>query len=231
MPRETTCPSCGNVLSVPDTVTKRWLTCPRCLASVGNPTVLLPAEGVTPTPAPPAPAAPAPGEGVCPACGGRVEPGWRVCPHCEAPLGRTPVSVRTADADDEAVGDTKSVGLILVVLGLLGAVGVIFFLCGGGANRMTDAKRTAAIAFFVTFVLLALVVAGMSISAAGRQVAGRVLSIALGATAIVLLTGVFILAAFVYSVASCFEGCDNRGGRPASPPAPAAPPKVKAKGP
>jgi hypothetical protein len=220
VPRETTCPSCGNVLSVPDTVTKRWLTCPRCLASVGNPHVLLPPEGVTPAAAPPAPAAPAAGEAVCPACGRRVEPGWRVCPTCEAPLGRTPVALRTADADDEAVGDTKGVGLILVVLGLLGAVGVIFFLCGGGADKWTDAKHAAAIAFFVTFVLLAVVVAGMSISATGRQVAGRVLSMALGATAIVLLTGVFILAAFVYSVASCFEGCDNRGGRPANAPAP-----------
>jgi Double zinc ribbon len=226
VPRETTCPSCGNVLSVPDTVTKRWLTCPRCLASVGNPHVLLPAEGVTPGPAA---APPAPDEAVCPACGRRVEPGWRVCPNCEAPLGRSPVSVRRADADDEAVGDTKGVGLILVVLGLLGAVGVIFFLCGGGANRLTDAKHAAAVSFFVTFVLLGLVVAGMSISATGRQVAGRVLSMALGAAAVVLLTGVFILAAFVYSVASCFEGCDNKANRPG--PAPPAPPKVQMKGP
>jgi hypothetical protein len=231
VPRETTCPSCGNVLGVPDTVTKRWLTCPRCLASVSNPNVL-PSEGVTPTPtAPPAPAARVAGEEVCPSCGRRVEPGWRVCPTCEAPLGRTPVSLRTFDADDEAVGDTKGVGLILVVLGLVGSVGVIFFLCGGGADKLTDAKHAAAIAFFVTFVLLAVVVAGMSISATGRRVAGRVLSMALGATAIVLLTGVFILAAFVYSVASCFEGCDNRGGRPANAPAPAAPPTVKDKGP
>lgn len=231
MPRETACPSCGNVLSVPDTVTKRWLTCPRCLASVGNPNVMLPPEGITPSPAPPAPAAPAPGEPACPACGRAVERGWRVCPNCEAALGRPPASGRTADADDEAVGDTKSVGLILVVLGLLGAVGVIFFLCGGGADKLTDAKHAAAIAFFVTFVLLGVVVAGMSISAAGRQVAGRVLSIALGATAIVLLTGIFILAAFVYSVASCFEGCNNTGGRPANAPAPPASGKVKVKGP
>lgn len=219
MPRETTCPSCGNVLSVPESVTKRWLTCPRCLASVGNPNVLLPPEGVTPAPEP-----------ICPGCGRRVEPGWRVCPSCEAPLGRTPAARRTADADDEAVGDTKGVGLILVVLGLVGSVGVIFFLCGG-PDKLTDARHAAAIAFFVAFVLLALVVAGMSISATGRRVAGRVLSMALGATAIVLLTGVFILAAFVYSVASCFEGCDNRGGRPANAPAPPASGKVKVKGP
>ena len=212
MPRETTCPSCGNVLSVPESVTKRWLTCPRCLASVGNPHVLLPTEGVTPSPAA---APPPPGEAACPSCGRRVEAGWRVCPSCETPLGRPAVSVRTADADDEAVGDTKGVGLILVVLGLLGAVGVIFFLCGG-ANQWT--KHAAAVSFFVTFVLLGLVVAGMSISATGRRVAGRVLSMALGATAIVLLTGVFILAAFVYSVASCFEGCDNRAGRPGNAP-------------
>jgi hypothetical protein len=225
VPRETTCPSCGNVLSVPDTVTKRWLTCPRCLASVGNPNVLLPPEGVTPAPTAPAPAPPAPGEAVCPGCARPVEPGWRICPNCEAPLGRPPAWERTADADDEAVGDTKSVGLILVVLGLLGAVGVIFFLCSG--PNWADAKHAAAISFFVTFVLLGVVVAGMSISAAGRRVAGRVLSIALGATAIVLLTGVFILAAFVYSVASCFEGCNNAPNRPGNAPAPAAPAKVK----
>ena len=231
MPRETTCPSCGNVLSVPDTVTKRWLTCPRCLASVGNPNVLLPSEGVTPAPRPAASADLAPPEPVCPACGRRVEPGWGVCPNCRAPLGRTPAAPRAADADDEAVGDTRSVGLILVVLGLLGSLGVVFFLCAGGTQQWTDAKHAAAIAFFVAFVLLAVVVAGMSISATGRRVAGRVLSMALGATAIVLLTGIFILAAFVYSVASCFEGCGPKGGRPANAPAPAAPPKVKAKGP
>jgi hypothetical protein len=233
MPRETTCPSCGNVLDVPASVGKRWLTCPRCLASVGNPNVLLPPEGVTQAPAP-APAGSAPHEAVCPGCGRRVETGWRVCPSCEAPLGRPAVTVRTADADDEAVGDNKSVGLILVVLGLLGAVGVVFFLCGGAGaqgRRMGDAKQIAAVSFFVTFLLLGLVVAGMSISATGRKVAGRVLSMALGAAAIVLLTGVFILAAFVYSVASCFEGCDNRAGRPGNAPAPAAQPKVKDKGP
>jgi hypothetical protein len=225
VPREATCPSCGNVLDVPTSVAKRWLTCPRCLASVGNPQVLLPPDGVTPAPPPAPPPGPAADEAVCPACGRRVERGWRVCPSCEEPLGRRAVALRTADADDEAVGDTKGVGLILVVLGLLGAVGVIFFLCGGGADRMSDAKHTAAIAFFVTFVLLGLVVAGMSISATGRKVAGRVLSMALGAAAIVLLTGVFILAAFVYSVASCFEGCGPKANRPANPPAP-APPKA-----
>jgi hypothetical protein len=197
VPRETTCPSCGNVLSVPESVTKRWLTCPRCLASVGNPHVLLPPEGVTPAPPPPRPVR------------------W------------------AADADDEAVGDTKSVGLILVVLGLVGAVGLGLVLYGGsaGGGSWSDTKHIAAGAFFAAFLLLGLVVAGMSISAIGRRVVGRVLAIALGVTAILLLVGVFLLSAFLYSVASCFEGCDPKGGRPAAAPAPPASGKVKMKGP
>jgi uncharacterized membrane protein YhaH (DUF805 family) len=205
---------------VPDTVTKRWLTCPRCLASVGNPHVLLPPEGISPAPAPPAP-----DEAVCPACGRRVERGWRVCPACEAPLGRRAVSVRTADADDEAVGDTKSVGLILVLLGLLGTLGLLFLFAGSlSAPTWSDSKHAAAASIFVAFLLFGLVVAGVTISATARRAARRLLAIALGVTAIVLLTGVFAMSAFVYSVASCFEGCDNTAGRPGNAP---APPKVK----
>lgn len=196
MPRETTCPSCGTVLDVSDTLTKRWLTCPRCLSSVGNPNVLLSAEGVIAAP-PPRPAR------------------W------------------AADADDEAVGDTKGVGLILVVLGLLGAVGVGFVLYAGSLGRgsWSDTKHIAAGSFFAAFVLLGLVVAGMSISATARKAARRILAIALGVTAILLLTGVFVLSAFVYSVASCFEGCDNVSNRSPSAPAPSAPPKDQIKGP
>jgi hypothetical protein len=131
------------------------------------------------------------------------------------------------------VGDTKSVGLILVVLGLLGAVGLGLVLYAGSLGRgsWSDTKHLAAGAFFAAFVLLGLVVAGMGISATGRRVAGRVLAIALGVAAILLLTGVFVLSAFVYSVASCFEGCNNAGVRPGPAPAPPAPPKVKDKGP
>jgi hypothetical protein len=34
---ELTCPRCGNTLRVADSVEGKWLTCPRCLASVRNP--------------------------------------------------------------------------------------------------------------------------------------------------------------------------------------------------
>jgi hypothetical protein len=43
---ELTCQRCGNTLQVADSVEGKWLTCPRCLASVRNPN----ADRVTSTP-------------------------------------------------------------------------------------------------------------------------------------------------------------------------------------
>src|SRR5262245_56781655 len=74
MSERVTCPSCQQTLVVPSGFHLAWLTCPRCLAMVPNPTVgpepPPPPAGASPAPAPlraePPPPLP------CPHCGKRV---------------------------------------------------------------------------------------------------------------------------------------------------------------
>ena len=102
-------------------------------------------------------------------------------------------------------GDNRGVGIILIVLGLLGAVGIVLIVCGGGLGdqKAGDLRQHAGLAFAAGVVLLGLVVVGMTLSATGRQAAGRVLGVALGVSAIVFLVFVLLLTAFIYSIASC----------------------------
>ena len=65
MPLETTCPRCKHVLRVPAGVAGRWLTCPRCLSSVGNPNELVADPSGRPAP----PSAEELRQTVCPECG------------------------------------------------------------------------------------------------------------------------------------------------------------------
>src|SRR4051812_1300296 len=134
---EVTCPRCNHVLRIPAGARDRWLTCPRCLASVGNPNVLV-------TAAPPAPPVdrplPPPEEGAgerdCPGCGRAVSRSWRLCPFCEEPLRGAAPPPRGGSLDDEVRGDSRVVGIGLIALGLLGACGIVLFLCGGGLNGL-----------------------------------------------------------------------------------------------
>jgi hypothetical protein len=224
MPHEITCPTCQHTLHVAAGTPGRWLTCPRCLASVGNPFVL----GVTDAPARPPvapPPEPAAGEDRCPGCGRAVDRGWRLCPFCAEPLGRAAAPRRPAGVDEEVQGDSKGVGLGLIALGMLGAVGMVLFLCGGGLGHLPggQVRQAVGITFVAGILFLGLVVAGMTVSATGRRAAGRIAAIALGAAATVLLALVLVLTAFIYSVASCFEGCPGGTPSPGNAPAPKAP--------
>jgi hypothetical protein len=224
MTHEITCPTCKHTLRVAAGAPGRWLTCPRCLASVGNPHVLQAPDAPARLPSAPPPEQAA-AEDRCPGCGRVVAPRWRTCPFCAEPLGRAAAPRRPAAVDEEVRGDSKGVGLGLVLLGLLGGAGMVLFLCGGGLGdlRWVGAKQAVGITFAVGILCLGLVVAGMTVSATGRQAAGRIVTVALGAAATVLLVLVLVLTAFIYSVASCLEGCQGGTTKPASPSAPKAP--------
>lgn len=234
MAREVTCPTCHHQLLIPDSAAGRWLTCPRCLASVGNPNVLLPgaitpAEGGTPRTEPPAPppreSIPPPAGGVCPWCNREVESSWRVCPHCEGPLRGAGRQRALRSADEEVRGDSKGVGIGLIGLGLVGGLGILILVCGGGLSALGlgNTRQVVGVAFMASIVLLGLVIVGMSLSAAGRETAGRMVGAMLGGLAVALLVLVLLLTAFIYSVASCLEPCHGNPRPTANPPAPPKP--------
>src|SRR5947208_1851055 len=100
MPQEAICPSCKHRLLIPEETTQRWLTCPRCLTSIRNPS-----DQVTPAPSSgTAPAAEEHGR-TCPGCGRAVESGWRTCPYCDEPLRRRRPK-RESPLDEEVSRDT-----------------------------------------------------------------------------------------------------------------------------
>jgi hypothetical protein len=131
--RTVACPRCSSQLRVAADA-GRWLTCPRCLASVGNPDVFhLPTE-------PPAEPAlrtePEPREATdtCPGCGRDVSPLWRHCPFCSAALGGRRELPRMRPApDDDVRPDSKGTAVGLAILGSLGFVGVFLLLWVGSA--------------------------------------------------------------------------------------------------
>jgi hypothetical protein len=143
------------------------------------------------------------GDEVCPECGRSVQPAWKICPFCEEPLARRPVQ-RKKILDTEVRRDTGAVGSGLVVLGLLGALGIIFFLCGGGGNLQAEQGRAFGRVGMILCVLLFVgVIAGISLAAQGKQVGLRVGSGVLGGLAIAFLALAFIVSWLVVTFASC----------------------------
>ena len=82
-PGLTKCPKCG------DEVEPDWKVCPSCDAPLVSKPALppKPVEKVVAPPKPPEVKKEAALPGVCPKCGEDVEPDWKACPSCDAPLG------------------------------------------------------------------------------------------------------------------------------------------------
>jgi Double zinc ribbon len=221
MPHQVACPVCHHTLRIADDATTVWLTCPRCLTQVMNPRQGITTPAAIPPPAPmERPAEPASAEPRCSECGAPVEPSWRYCPHCDAPLGRVRDIQRSVAADQDVRRDTGLAGGGLVLLGLLGGLGIILFLCGGGLNQVTSKSSVEGIASAATiigFVLFGAVVAGMVLGATGKTSGTRVATTILGAIAIVVLVLAVAIAFVVYTFASCLEPCGHRPARAASP--------------
>jgi hypothetical protein len=143
----------------------RWLTCPRCLASIHNPSYE--AEPV-PLAAEVSAEVAAPRE--CPSCGRPTETGWRFCPFCEHPLRRSS-STRPQQRprpDDDAVRDDRGVNVGLLILGILLVVGVLLFSFTGGAGLILEQRDIRGV-LLIGGTLLAFLVGGLMVIAASNR--------------------------------------------------------------
>ena len=211
MPRAATCPSCQHRLLVADT-TSRWLTCPRCLASVGNPNVLLPTEPAAPsTPPDVVPAEPAPADLVCPQCDRPVERSWRICPFCAGPLRREPRRARASRLDAEVHRDSQAGTVGAGILAGLIVVGVAAFLFMGGPRLVSASPDGAAVLVVGTAVLGAVVIGCVAILVSSKSPTAKTVSGVLGGVfvgagivlMVVVLACLAVLAAFANFLNTC----------------------------
>jgi hypothetical protein len=107
MPQFMNCAACQARLRIPDGVTERWLTCPRCLASVVNPAweVAAAATGITTSAGGGTPLAPSP-----------------------VPLEEQIALFRAADADVQR--DSRGMHGCMIALAVLGVIQIWLILLG-----------------------------------------------------------------------------------------------------
>jgi hypothetical protein len=186
------CPGCKCSLRVFDDVNSRWLTCPRCLGSVGNPRVL---DGVVASPIPVPEVPSGAGDRSCPSCGRPAEAGWQLCPYCEAWLPREsrPGDRRRSPPDDEVRRDSRGAKSGLFAIGLLLILGAVLFLTLGSRNLLAGSKDPEKTVLVFGTIVLGIFVIGLialgvgSSSTAGKIVTGVVGGFATGAGIIILL--------------------------------------------
>ncbi|MBL8798567.1 MAG: zinc ribbon domain-containing protein [Planctomycetia bacterium] len=194
MSQTVSCAGCQTVLRVPGNCTDRWLTCPRCLATVENPVAAAP------------PVVPAGDH--CPGCGKALEPTWRFCPYCNsstAPTRSTPR--RPADADVRL--DTGLIGVGLVILGLLGAAAIFFgtFTSVQGpksSRKATDIAEIGMVGLGAELVLLLAVVIGIVLTSTSRNLGFKIGGAIAGTLTIVALVMVLLCSGFILLFATCF---------------------------
>ncbi len=223
MSQTITCARCRHVLRIASEVRGRWVTCPRCLASIPNAGLGVAPGGAAPAAIPTAErsatAEPAPA-GECPECGQPVERGWRYCPHCDAVLVHRGPPPEPLDA--EVRGDMGLVGGGLTLLALLGGLGMILFYCGGGLGSVhskSEAQGAAGIGMGVGVVLFGLAVTGMVVGGLSRGEGSRIGSIIIGALALTVLGFAILVTVVLYAFAGCFEPCGGRQRGEVRPPA------------
>jgi hypothetical protein len=128
--------------------------------------------------------------------------------------------------DQEVRHDTALVGGGLVLLGLLGGIGIIFFLCGGGLRDVRSksaAEGITATAAGAGVLLFTAVVVGMVLAARSRHTGTSVATTVLGSIAMCVLMLALGVAGIIHLFAGCFEPCGRRARPAAGPPAKAAP--------
>jgi hypothetical protein len=163
---ELLCPRCNQRLRVAsDAAERRWLTCPRCLASIHNPshdTEDVPVEEEVLTDAP--------ALRDCPSCGRLTEPGWHFCPHCECSLvrGSSRRSQLRRRPDDDTVVDNRGVNVGLMMLGILLVAGVLLFTFTGGLGLILDQRQGDGL-LVAGGTLLALLVIGVLVIGASTR--------------------------------------------------------------
>lgn len=188
MSQTVTCPRCQRSLAVRSPDAGEWLTCPECLTFVRN------------TPPPPAPPS------ACRVCGESLQPNWRACPVCGE--GTRPRLVAT-DFDRDLRRDRNGSWVGMGVLGVLLAVGAVWFFVSGGGELITASTYGPVIFGSAVVVVVALLVcvgvAGRS-SDTGSRVAGGVMG-GLGIAATVCLMFVLLICAGIMQFfADCGKG-------------------------
>lgn len=200
MSQTVTCAGCKTVLRVPGGCTDRWLSCPRCLATVENPA----ARAGSSEPAPSTAAA------SCPDCGKTLEPTWRFCPYCKssASSARQPSkSSRPADADVRM--DTGLIGVGLVVLGMLGAIAIFLgtFSYVQGPRYSRKASEVSEVGMFGLggeLVLLLFVVVGIVLTSLSRNIGFKIGGAVAGSLTIAALLVVLFCSGFILVFSTCF---------------------------
>lgn len=211
MPREVTCPSCKRRLLVPPDVIEKWLTCPRCLSSIGNPNILLTPE---------APAArealqAEPASRTCPHCDRPVERDWRFCPYCEEELKRPPSTGDAGPLERDVKRDTLGGSIVAGVLGTLLLLGIIIFFAMDGPKLLSqsqDAQGVVALGGVVLVLVLlgTVIIAFRSRNKTASMVSGMVGGLVFGA-GIAMLVGLLaclaVAAAITDFLNTCTKGC------------------------
>ena len=175
-------------------------------------------------------------EPICPECGGELHASWKVCPFCGAaiandelvnappipyldnPLGNSeklkPESnLWYAETQREGHTDLAYVGIGLIVLGVLGFVGGVTAIFNGSLHQMGTLKGVTNCILFGGGLLIAMVISGTTlIAVSGKKhstqniatgIMGGILASFMVAGLVVLTT----LAAFIYAIADCLNGC------------------------
>jgi hypothetical protein len=145
-----------------------------------------------------------------------VEPTWRFCPHCNAPL-RARRRRRADRPVDAEVGRDSAVSVIVLgALGILILLGATAFVSGWGLRFVEQAPSGGKAVF--AFGGLGLVVVAVGVGVLVWRSRGPGIKVLWGVVGGVMLTGlvvlVFILAVVVSVLQACSEGC---GPRPAGP--------------
>src|SRR5262249_50688461 len=115
---------------------------------------------------PPVPDIPSPR---CPECDRAVEPGWRVCPHCEEDLRPARRRNRFLPAPDIDVRrDQGGANVVVIVLGGLILLGVFLFLALGGWGLVMSSGNGGTV-LTCGLLVLGAVVAGLVVLAIGAR--------------------------------------------------------------
>lgn len=175
MPREALCPSCSNRLLVPADVADRTVTCPRCLASIGNPNVLVTAS----VPAPPI----AQASSLCPGCARTVEAGWRVCPHCEEILNRPQPVSQPSSLERDVQRDTRAGCGVFGVLGAMLFLGIFIFFAMDGPRLLAGRPDAQGEVLFWGMVVVLFVSGSVFIAFKARSKATTIVFSVLGGLA------------------------------------------------
>ncbi len=175
----------------------------------------------------------------CPNCGGELQASWKVCPLCGTAIANDePVNAVSppilgldnpfadskerkleskawyAETQREGRTDLTHVGIGLIVLGVLGFAGGVTVIFSGSLHRLGTLEGVTICILFGGGLLIAMVVGGTTMIAAGSNKTNSAQNFATGimggllasfmVAGLVVLT---IVAAFIYAIEDCLNGC------------------------